>query len=103
MKIIKRNGKEVDFDVTKIQNAIRKASKATIDECLSEEDIKEISDYLTFKIGKLHYSPNVEEIQHMVQKQIMAAGKFNIATNYIEYRYKHDLMRTANSTDDVIL
>ena len=103
MKIIKRNGKEVDFDVTKIQNAIRKASKATIDESLSEEEIKEISDYLTFKIGKLHYSPNVEEIQHMVQKQIMAAGKFNIATNYIEYRYKHDLMRKANSTDDVIL
>ena len=103
MKIIKRNGKEVDFDVTKIQNAIRKASKATIDESLSEEELKEISDYLTFKIGKLHYSPNVEEIQHMVQKQIMAAGKFNIATNYIEYRYKHDLMRKANSTDDVIL
>lgn len=103
IKIIKRNGSEAEFDVEKIKIAIRKASDATEQETLTDQQIDDIAEFVEFKVHKLGRSPNVEEIQNVVEKQIMAQGAFDIAKNYIEYRYKHSLARKANSTDDAIL
>lgn len=103
IKIIKRNGSEAEFDVEKIKVAIRKASDATEQETLTDQQIDDIAEFVEFKVHKLGRSPNVEEIQNVVEKQIMAQGAFDIAKNYIEYRYKHSLARKANSTDDAIL
>ena len=94
---------EVDFDVGKIKSAINKASDATEQESLSNSQIDDIAEYVEFKVGKFNRAANVEEIQNLVEKQIMAQGAFEIAKNYIEYRYKHSLARKANSTDDAIL
>ncbi len=94
---------EVDFDVGKIKSAIKKASDATEQESLSNSQIDDIAEYVEFKVGKFNRAANVEEIQNLVEKQIMAQGAFEIAKNYIEYRYKHSLARKANSTDDAIL
>ena len=103
MKIIKRNGEEVDFDINKIKNAVKKASDATVEESMSDSEIQDLAEYLEFVIRKMDYSPNVDEIQQLVERQIMAAGRFRIAINYIEYRYRHDLIRKANTTDDAVL
>lgn len=103
IKIIKRNGSEAEFDVEKIKIAIHKASDATEQETLTDQQIDDIAEFVEFKVHKLGRSPNVEEIQNVVEKQIMAQGAFDIAKNYIEYRYKHSLARKANSTDDAIL
>ena len=103
MKIIKRNGEEVNFDINKIKNAVKKASDATVEESMSDSEIQDLAEYLEFVIQKMDYSPNVDEIQQLVERQIMAAGRFKIAINYIEYRYRHDLIRKANTTDDAVL
>lgn len=103
MKIIKRNGSEVDFDINKIQNAIKKASDATSDSKLTISQITDIAEYVEFKLKKMGRTANVEDVQNLVEKQIMAQGAFAVAQNYIKYRYKRSLARKANSTDDKIL
>ena len=103
MKVIKRSGKEVNFDVDKIQAAIKKASDATESESLTDAEIEDISTFIEFKLNKLNRATSVEEIQNIVEKQIMSTGKFDIAKNYINYRYKRSLARQSNTTDEAIL
>ena len=103
MKVIKRNGSEVDFDIRKIVAAVAKANKAAIREELTEEQIEEIADYINFKSSKMNRAISVEEMQDMVENQIMAQGAFNVARCYVKYRYTRSLVRKSNTTDDRIL
>ena len=103
MKVIKRNGSEVDFDIRKIVAAVAKANKAAIREELTEEQIEEIADYINFKCSKMNRAISVEEMQDMVENQIMAQGAFNVARCYVKYRYTRSLVRKRNTTDDRIL
>ena len=104
MKVIKRNGSEVDFDVSKIIVAITKANNNTdTRNKLSEEQIHEAAEYINFKCSKLSRAVSVEEIQDMVEHQIMSCGAFDVAKAYVKYRYKRELVRKANSTDERIL
>ena len=103
MKVIKRNGSEVDFDVEKIIVAITKANNANVSHELSDSQIKEAADYIQYKCEKLQRAVSVEEIQDMVENQIMANGAFEVAKEYVRYRYQRSLVRKANTTDDRIL
>lgn len=103
MKVIKRNGSEVDFDIKKIVAAVAKANKAAIREELTGEQIEEIADYINFKCSKMNRAISVEEMQDMVENQIMAQGAFNVARCYVKYRYTRSLVRKSNTTDDRIL
>ncbi len=104
MKIIKRNGSEVDFDLSKITAAITKANDADgTKKELTPAQIKEISEYVEFKIGKANRAFSVEEIQDIVENQIMAQGAFDVARRYVKYRYTRSLIRKANTTDNQIL
>ena len=85
MKIIKRNGSEVDFDVSKIVNAITKASNACESASLTDEQIHDISDFVEYKCHKMNRAVSVEEIQDMVENQIMATGAFEIARRYFTH------------------
>lgn len=104
MKIIKRSGKEVDFDQNKITNAIIKAN-LTVDENeqLTEKQISKIVDDITKLCKKTRRATSVEEIQDMVERAIMQEGAFSVAKNYITYRYERQLIRQANTTDKQIL
>ena len=104
MKIIKRNGSEVVFNVTKIINAIAKANN-TVPEPnqLTREQILKISEDVERHCKELGRAAGVEEIQDAVEKGIMAAGAFDVAKNYITYRYTRTLVRKANTTDEKIL
>ena len=104
MKIIKRSGKEVDFDQNKITNAIIKAN-LTVDENeqLTEKQIAKIVDNITKLCKKTRRATSVEEIQDMVERAIMQEGAFSVAKNYITYRYERQLIRQANTTDKQIL
>ena len=104
MKIIKRSGSEVIFDVEKIVAAIIKANESVLDyEKLSEETISEIARNVENACENMKRSPSVEEIQDMVENQLMNHRAFNVARNYITYRYKRALVRKSNSTDQQIL
>ncbi|WP_026658052.1 anaerobic ribonucleoside-triphosphate reductase [Butyrivibrio sp. AC2005] len=104
MKIIKRSGKEVTFDGTKILAAIEKANKeVTPEQSLSEDQIKSIGAKVEEKCGKLTRAANVEEIQDMVEDGLMESGKFEVARKYITYRYRHALVRKSNTTDEQIM
>ncbi len=103
MKVIKRNGSEVDFDITKIQAAIEKANKAAIRQELTQEQIQEISEYIDFKCSRMNRAVSVEEMQDMVENQIMSQGAFNVARCYVRYRYTRTLVRKSNTTDGRIL
>ena len=104
MKIIKRNGSEVDFDVSKIEAAITKANEAGGEaKELTGPQIKEIAEYVEFKIRKANRALSVEEIQDIVENQIMARGAFDVARRYVKYRYTRSLVRKANTTDNQIL
>ncbi|MBP3350781.1 MAG: anaerobic ribonucleoside-triphosphate reductase [Lachnospiraceae bacterium] len=103
MKVIKRNGSEVDFDLEKIINAITKANKAAIRQELTPAQIEEIAEYINFKCTKMNRAISVEEMQDMVENQIMAQGAFNVARCYVKYRYTRFLIRKSNTTDDRIL
>ena len=104
MKIIKRNGSEADFDITKIIIAITKANNTVKDsEKMTNMQIQRIADSVVLSCEKLQRSPSVEEVQDMVEKQIMAHGAFEVAKSYITYRYKRTLIRQSNTTDDKIL
>ena len=103
MKVIKRSGEEVTFDVQKIENAIRKANKATSHSQMSEATILKISKSVEDQCESMNRSPSVEEIQDMVETAIMKEQYFAVAHNYITYRYERALVRKANSTDQQIM
>ncbi|WP_099469511.1 anaerobic ribonucleoside-triphosphate reductase [Konateibacter massiliensis] len=103
MRIIKRNGSEETFDINKIVSAVAKASDSTDQITLNKEQIQEIADYVEYKCNKLNRAVSVEEIQDMVENQIMATGAFDLAKNYVRYRYQRSLVRKANTTDNRIL
>lgn len=104
MKIIKRNGSEVIFDITKIIIAITKANEAaTESERMTPMQIQRIAESVELQCQQMGRSPAVEEIQDMVEHQIMAHGAFEVAKHYITYRYTRSLVRKSNTTDDKIL
>ena len=104
MKIIKRSGEERPFDVTKIENAIRKASQAVdYKDALSEGRIKLIADEVAGVCAARDRAMTVEEIQDIVETKIMEMGSPEIAKKYITYRYRRNLLRQANTTDKQIL
>jgi len=104
MKIIKRSGEEKAFDITKIENAIRKASQAVdYKDALSEGRIKLIAEEVAGVCAARDRAMTVEEIQDVVETKIMEMGAREIAKKYITYRYKQSLLRQANTTDKQIL
>ena len=104
MKIIKRNGSEAVFDITKIIAAITKANKVVPDaQRLTKQQIIEISDHVQEVCYARGHAMNVEEIQDIVENAIMATGAYEVARRYITYRYVQSLKRTHNTTDDKIL
>ena len=103
MKIIKRNGAEADFDLSKIIVAVSKANSSCEKEELSPSQINEIAEYVEFKLSKANRALSVEEIQDIVEDQIMAQGAFEVAKRYVRYRYTRSLIRKANTTDNQIL
>ena len=104
MKIIKRNGSEVVFDINKITKAITKANNAIESESrMTPRQIERIAESVVLACEALGHSPSVEEVQDMVEKQIMAHGAFEVAKAYITYRYTRTLVRQSNTTDDKIL
>ena len=103
MKVIKRNGSEVEFDPAKIIKAISKANIATLHGKMTDEQIREAAEYISYKCEKMNRAISVEEIQDMVENQIMSSGAFEVAKNYVRYRYNRSLVRKANTTDDRIL
>ena len=105
MKVIKRSGKEVIYDKVKITNAILNANLSVDDKKhrLSEKQITSITDRVVDTCSSLGRAVHVEEIQDMVEVEIMRAGAYMVAKNYITYRYKHDLLRKSNTTDAQIL
>ena len=104
MKIIKRNGSEAVFDITKIILAISKANE-TVDEVdrMTPMQIQRIAESVELQCQKMNRAPTVEEIQDMVEHHIMAHGAFEVAKHYITYRYTRSLVRKSNTTDDKIL
>ena len=104
MRIIKRNGSEEDFDITKIITAIQKANSSVEEPArLTTLQISRIAESVVLRCEKLGRSPSVEEVQDMVEQQIMAHGAFEVAKEYITYRYTRALVRQSNTTDDKIL
>ena len=104
MKIIKRSGEEKAFDITKIENAIRKASQAVdYKNALSEGRIKLIAEEVAGVCAARDRAMTVEEIQDVVETKIMEMGAHEVAKKYITYRYKQNLLRQANTTDQQIM
>lgn len=103
MKVIKRSGEEAIFNVAKIENAIRKANKATTHNQLTEESILSVADQVARQCENMKRSAGVEEIQDMVEAALMSAGYYAVAKNYITYRYERALVRKTNSTDQQIM
>ena len=104
MKIIKRSGEEQQFDVNKIINAIGKAN-LTVDKKLrlTEEQIHQIAEKVEATCKKTRRTETVEEVQDLVENEIMNAGAYQVARNYITYRYQRALARQNNTTDKQIL
>ena len=104
MKIIKRNGAEVGFDITKIIIAITKANESVAEaDRMTPMQIQRIAESVELQCQKMNRAPTVEEIQDMVEHYIMAHGAFEVAKHYITYRYTRSLVRKSNTTDDKIL
>ena len=104
MKIIKRNGSEVKFDIKKIVSAIERANE-TVEgtDKISEEEIYEIAGAVCKKVKNVKRALNVEEIQDIVENELMDRKFFNLARKYVTYRYQRALVRKANTTDAQIL
>ena len=104
MKVIKRNGSEVVFDISKIITAITKANNA-VDEAerMTPMQIRRIAEAVELNCIRMNRAPGVEEIQDLVEKQIMAHGAYEVAKEYITYRYTRNLVRRSNTTDERIL
>lgn len=104
MKIIKRNGSEVTFEVEKIVNAIAKANaEVPEDQRLTEREIQFASLNVTDECEKAGHTVTVEEVQDLVEDQLMALDRFEVARKYIIYRYIQNQKRHKNTTDDKIL
>jgi len=104
MKIIKRNGAEAVFDIEKIVSAVTKANAAVEESVrMTPLQIQRISQKVQIACEEMGRSASVEEIQDLVEKSIMAHGAFEVAKEYITYRYTRSLLRQANTTDDRIL
>ena len=104
MRIIKRSGKEVGFDISKIMAAVQKANREVKEaDRMSQEQVDEISNRVEEICMDMAHTPSVEEIQDMVENQIMDQHAFEVARKYITYRYKRALVRKSNSTDEQIL
>ena len=104
MKIIKRSGTEVAFNIDKIIAAVRKANKEVVEnERLTEQQIDNISKNVESICHSMNRTLNVEEIQDLVENEIMNIKSFEVARKYITYRYKRYLVRKSNSTDQQIL
>ena len=104
MKIIKRNGTEVPFDITKIIVAVSKANQSVDEKLrLSREQITQIAAAVTDKCQCLNRAVSVEEVQDMVENQLMDIQAHDVARHYITYRYVQNLKRQTNTTDERIL
>ena len=104
MKIIKRNGSEVTFDISKIENAIRAANaEVPASERLTEREVKFASLNVTDECMEAGHTVTVEEVQDLVEDQLMALDHFEVARKYIIYRYVQNQKRHKNTTDDKIL
>ena len=104
MKIIKRNGSEAVFDITKIIIAITKANESVEEaDRMTPVQVQRIAESVELQCQKIGRAPTVEEIQDMVEHYIMAHGAFEVAKHYITYRYTRSLVRKSNTTDDKIL
>ncbi len=104
MKIIKRNGTEVPFDITKIIVAVSKANQSVDEKVrLSRDQITAIAAAVTDRCQKLSRAVNVEEIQDMVENELMDIQAHDVARHYITYRYVQNLKRQTNTTDERIL
>ncbi len=104
MKIIKRNGSEAVFDISKIISAIGRANKTVAEnEQMSQEQIIAIASAIEADCTHMNRAPSVEEIQEMVETAIMGTGAFEVAKQYIRYRYTRTLVRRSNTTDNRIL
>ena len=104
MKIIKRNGAEVPFDITKIITAVTKASDSVGgQDRLTREQITQIAAAVTDKCQHLNRAVSVEEVQDMVENQLMDIHAHDVARHYITYRYVQSLKRQTNTTDERIL
>ena len=104
MRIIKRNGMEVEFDIQKIATAISKANEAGSGEPeLTDSLVTDISEAVTRKVEGLGHTSSVEEVQELVETELMKNGAYETAKRYIRYRYNRSLARRANTTDKKIL
>ena len=104
MKIIKRNGSEATFDIVKIIAAVTKANNVVPeDERLTPMQIRRIAESVENSCLSMNRALSVEEIQDLVENRIMAHGAFEVAKNYITYRYTRTLVRKSNTTDEKIL
>ena len=104
MKVIKRNGAEVEFDIVKIIAAVSKANDVVEEDArMTPIQIQRIAESVELACQGLGRAPTVEEIQDFVEHQIMAHGAFEVAKRYITYRYTRSLVRKSNTTDDKIL
>ncbi len=104
MKVIKRNGSEVIFDITKIIIAVTRANESVAEaDRMTPVQIQRIAQSVELQCQQMGRSPTVEKIQDLVEHQIMAHGAFEVAKSYITYRYTRSLVRRSNTTDDKIL
>lgn len=102
--VIKRNGEEVDFDLSKIENAIR-AANHEVDKLYQMNDfqVRAVADNIAKQISDMTYAVHVEDIQDMVETGIMEMRGYEVAQKYVRYRYKRELARKSNTTDNGIL
>ena len=104
MKVLKRNGTEVVFDIAKIIVAVSKANEAVNEEDrMTPKQVQRIAEAVELSCIRMNRAPSVEEIQDLVETQIMAHGAYEVAKKYITYRYTRNLVRRSNTTDDKIL
>ena len=104
MKIIKRNGSEAVFDIMKIISAVTRANNVVEEaDRLTPMQIRRIAESVENNCLSMNRALSVEEIQDLVENQIMAHGAFEVAKNYITYRYTRTLVRKSNTTDEKIL
>ena len=103
-KIIKRNGEEVTFDLNKIINAITKANEeVTKIHQMNQYQIMAIAEKVADQVANSSHAVNVEDIQNMVETGIMEMRGYEVAQKYVRYRFKRELRRKSNTTDDGIL
>ena len=102
--VIKRNGEEVVFDLSKIVNAV-KAANEEVDRIhqMNEYQIVAVADKIAAQVGELTHAVNVEDIQDMVERGIMEMRGYEVAQKYVRYRYRRELKRKSNTTDNGIL